>query len=134
MMELVREFFEKDGHAFLANLLYSCPLVAEYSGSSNDSRYLFLWDVRNISLFKKFLQLVTNKKLATIYTKTKKDIRGLHQLKIYNSSDSTGYWLVFETETRTIVNDLKDIYLFFNDGEAIRGNGEKGVLQIYRIY
>ena len=132
--EMVKEFFERDGNAFLANLLYSCPLVAEYSGLSSDSKYLFLWEVWNTQLFKKFLQLVTNKKLATIYTKTKKDIRGLHQLKIYNSSDSTGYWLVFETETRTIVNDLKDIYLFFNDGEAIRGNGEKGVLQIYRIY
>ena len=108
--EISREFFERDGNAFLVKLReYS--LVAEYSGVASDSKYLFLWDVRDVQLFKKFKQSIRDNKLIAVYTK--KDLRGLHQLKIYSSTDSSGYWLVFETETRTIVNNLKDIYLFY---------------------
>jgi len=104
--EISREFFERDGNAFLAKLR-EYPLVAEYSGPSG----LFLWDVRDVQLFKKFKQSITNIKLVGTYTK--KDLRGLHQLKIYsNSSDSSECWIIFETYTRTIVQDLKDIYLF----------------------
>jgi hypothetical protein len=110
MEALVKEFFERDGNAFLAFLTEKCPLVAEYSGPATDSKYLFLWEIWNTQLFKKFLQLVTNKKIATIYTKTKKDIRGLHQLKIYTCGYE--YWIVFETCVRTM-QDLKDVYLFF---------------------
>jgi hypothetical protein len=115
-MELVREFFEKDGHAFLAflaNLRY--PLVAEYSGPASDSKCMFLWDIRDIPLFKKFLRLTANKKLMKIREHTKKDIRGLHQLKIYSCGHE--YWLIFETDTRTLVQELKHICLFYLGGE-----------------
>ena len=106
--EVCRKFFERDGNAFLAELQELYPLVAEYTGQSYDSKYLFLWDVWDVQLFKKFKQSIRDNKLITVHTK--KDIRGLHQLKIYYTLD--GYWLVFETCVRTY-QDLKDIYLFY---------------------
>jgi len=103
--EIKKEFFEKDGDRFLADLESKAILVAEYQAEQYHQKdigpWWEVWEPRLFWLFKESKKQYTKKY-------TKKDRRGLHELKIFE-----GPWIVFETSIRTTICTHRFIYIFY---------------------